>query len=110
LINRKFTRGDTLVPLYATLQDGAGTAISLTDQTITFYMENVADHTLKVNGSAASIQDAAAGEVLYSWAAADVNTVGKFWGWFVRTYGGKRGTHPIGEQLLIEFVDGPLDT
>jgi hypothetical protein len=42
-------------------------------------------------------------------AAVDVDTEGEYWGWFVRSDGsGKRATHPVGKQLLIEFVDGPV--
>jgi hypothetical protein len=108
MIIRKFVKGDRLTLLYATLQDGAGSPIDLTSQTVTFYMKPVASDTLKVNGAAVAIESAADGEVSYAWEAADVDTVGKYWGWFVRTRDGKTGTHPIGEQLLIEFAEGPL--
>jgi len=108
MLTRRFVKGDRLVALYATLQDGAGTAIDLTGQTVVFYMKNVTDGTVKVNGSAATIEDELSGQVSYSWAAADIDTAGKYWGWFVRSTAGLVGTHPIGEQLMIEIVNGPV--
>ena len=109
MLVRQFSRGDTLVALSAILQDGSGVALDLSGQTITFYMESVTTGVAKVSGAAASIVDAATGEVKYEWAAADVDTLGSYWAWFVRTLGGKRATHPIGDRLKIEIVDGPID-
>jgi hypothetical protein len=105
---RRFVKGDRLTLLYATLQDGAGTAVDLTGQIITFYMKNTVDGTIKVNGATATVEDVLLGTIYYSWAEADIDTVGKYWGWFVRTVAGLKGTHPVGEQFMIEIVNGPV--
>jgi hypothetical protein len=108
MIQRDFVKHDRLTQLYAVLQDGSGKAIDLLGQSILFYMVYADTKIVKVNGKAASIVDAELGEVSYTWEAADVDEVGKFWGYFVRVKDGLTGTHPIGEQLLIHIVPSPI--
>ena len=110
LFKRTFVRGDTLVGLYAILQDGAGTPVNLEGQEVYLYMQSVLDGSVKVDGKGVHVLDAVGGRVVYYWDAEDVNTLGGFWTWFVRTHEGKRSTHPVGDKLLVTFVDGPLDT
>jgi len=105
---REFTCGDIGVSLYATLQDGAGSAIDLTDQTVTFTMESVlSPGTNKVDGEAAAIVSAALGTVRYDWKANDVNTAGVYWGYFIRHSALGKATHPVGKQFQIVFRDMP---
>jgi subtilase family serine protease len=108
MIRREFVKGDLLIPLYATLQDGAGQPIDLTDTTVAFYMKDAVTDVMKVNAAAATIIDAPTGNIKYDWVAGDVDTLGEYWGWFVRTKGGKTGTHPIGKQLFIVIKEGPV--
>lgn len=100
---RKFTKGDTLVSLYAQLMDGSGNAVNLTGQTVVFNMVTTSDGTSKVSAASVTIITAATGEVRYDWAPADVDTADEYWGWFVRTSGGKTAHHP-GQGHLLKIV------
>lgn len=74
-------------PLYGKiLSDGA--PVNLTGSTVTFYMRPVNSSTLKVAGGAATVDGATTGDVHYSWAAADVDTVGSYVGWWRVTTAG----------------------
>lgn len=113
---RRFTQGDTLVPLTAILKDGAGALVDLTNQDVIFVMEDVFTKANKINGKAAQITDAVNGEVQYNWEDEDVDTPGTYWGWFIRrmVMGNsalpqvKPATHPVGKQLQIIFEESPL--
>lgn len=100
LQRRYFTVGDRLVGLAAQLVDAAETPIDITAQTVTFRMVKASDGTVKVNGAAAVVTEAATGKVRYDWAAADVNTAGVYYGYFIRTSGGVTATHPVDGPLL----------
>lgn len=112
---RKFTQGDTLVPLTAILKDGTGNVIDLTDQEVVFVMEDVFTKVNKVASSPAQITNAANGAVQYNWADTDVDTPGTYWGWFVRSVvmgdsanpSVKTATHPVGKQLQIVIEESP---
>jgi hypothetical protein len=70
-------RNDTAPAITATLTDSAGTAVSLTGATVRFHMRPNLDTTMKVD-AAATVDDAAAGEVSYSWQTGDTDTTGYF--------------------------------
>ena len=102
---RTFTKGDLLTSVYGQCLDGASLPIDITGQTITFYLADIATGTIKVNGAAAAIVTAATGQVRYDWTAPDIDTVGEYWGWFVRTTAGKKAHHPgQGHYLRIVIV------
>lgn len=58
-----------------------GAAFPLTTSTVKFQMRNEATDTLKVD-AAATVVDAPSGAVRYDWQAADVDTAGRFMGWW----------------------------
>lgn len=58
-----------------------GSAFNLTDSTVKMQMRLVNSSVLKVD-SAATIVDAASGQVRYDWAAADVDTQGDYAAWW----------------------------
>jgi hypothetical protein len=106
---RRFTKGDTLVSLYAQLKDGNGDPIDITGNTITFHMTKQSDNSVKVNNQSASIVDAATGKVRYDWASADVDTVADYYGWFIRTVASKPEHFPgQGKFLIIRIVGAPV--
>jgi len=104
---RKFVKDDTLVSLYAILEDAEGNVVDLSGHTVTFVMEAAATGVNKVDNKPAAIVSAAAGTVRYDWDPLDVDTEGKFYGWFVRTSGGKTAHHPIGKDLAIWICRKP---
>lgn len=111
---RRFTQGDTLVPLTAILKDGTGTVVPLSGQEVQFVMEDCFTKANKVSKPAV-ITDADAGAVQYNWEDEDIDTPGTYWGWFIRytTEGNsvapvvKKAHHPVGKQLQIIIEESP---
>lgn len=64
--------------LEATLTKGDGTPQDLTGATVTFFMERRSTGTIKVNGGAVTVLDAAAGTVRYTWTGTDTDTPGVY--------------------------------
>ena len=73
--------GDRQLPIGVICERADGTVVDLTGKTVKFSMITDAG-TAKVDNVAATLNDATAGKVQYSWAAADVDTAGVFWGYF----------------------------
>jgi hypothetical protein len=97
--------GDLITAIAATLQRPDGTAIDVTNLTVTFAMVNSETGAVKVNNAAATKDDAANGQVSYAPVAADVDTEGTFFGYF-RTEDGnsKIDTFPAKKgDLQIRF-------
>ena len=89
--------------------DDAG-AVSLTGATATFSMKNVSTGTVKVSAGACSL-GATTGQVTYSWASGDTDTVGKYYGEFRVTFGdGKKATFPSApEPYFIVYIQEVLE-
>lgn len=79
------------------------TPVSVTGTTVTFSMEDEAG-TLKVDGQTGSIVDAAKGIVGYDFAAADVDTVGIFFGQFTVAIGGTSFLVPNNRTQKLRIV------
>lgn len=96
------TRGDLLPELTATLQDADGVAVNLANaQAIEFHMTPVGSSTPKVNTTATFV-DKPAGQVKYTWAGADTDTAGRYYGEFeVEWPGPLTETFPNAERILI---------
>lgn len=109
---RRFTKGDRLISLSARLVDAEGDPVDLTGATVTLDMSPVRSKTKKIDGAAVVIEQTddpkTRGWVRYDWALADVDTVGSFNAWFIRSVGGKAAHHPgQGRYLVVEFVGAP---
>ena len=81
-------RNDTAPVFRAILKDGDDVVVDVTGATIRFHMFDQ-DKVLKVD-SAGSINNGTAGDVQYSWIAADTHTAGFFDSEFEVTYSGGR--------------------
>ncbi len=105
------SKGDTRTQLARTLKRPDGTVVDLTDLTLKFRMvTSVTPRTDKValTETGVTVTDAAAGEVQYDFQAADVNTAGKFFAFFVIDDSGKLETFPPDGDKLMVIVDDPL--
>jgi hypothetical protein len=98
------TVGNRQQALTHTVKGSSGTAINLTGYTVTFSMWDAADGTVVVSAAAATITTAAAGLVSYAWAAADVDTAGRYFGRFTATSGTSLTvTSPADTFLVIDI-------
>lgn len=78
-------QGDTSPAFRAILKDADGTAVDITGNLgVTFHMRNQAG-TVVVD-AAATVNDASAGDVKYSWSAGDTDTAGVYDAEFEVTY------------------------
>ena len=105
----RITKNDRARPLSATLRGPDGTPVDLTGNTVVFRMVEFDTPTnVTVNSVAATILSAADGTVEYSWAAGDVDAVGRFKGWFIRTItaSGKVEHFPgDGDYIKVDIVE-----
>lgn len=101
----RIKRNDRTKTLLVQAADGKGAYLDLTGATIVFSMRALDSVTLKVNRQAATIVDAATGQMEYQWAAADVNASGFYAGEFEVTQGGKTLTLPEDGYIRIEITD-----
>ncbi len=101
----KFKQNDTLPNLDVTLVDDDDAAINVSGATIRFLMRAPGSTTTKVD-AAGSIVSAADGQVRYSWAAGDLDTVGSYDAEFQVTFGsGGVRTFPTDGYLRIVVRD-----
>lgn len=70
-------QNDTLPSIEATLRDGSGAIIDLTDSTVRFHMRGKSERIAKVD-SPAVIVDPTAGTVRYDWSPEDTDTPGDY--------------------------------
>lgn len=111
------TKGDTRTPLAAQLTQpdtsGNDAAVDITGLTPKFKMV-ASDGTTKValTASNVSIVTAASGLVKYDFQAADVDTAGTYWGWFVIVDGSSETDHypHDGRTFKIVIHDKEGDT
>ena len=96
-------QNDTQPAFQATLKDGAGDPINLTNATVRFQMRESGADVLKID-AAASVISALSGIVRYTWGAADTNTAGFFDAEFVVTYSDNTvETFPNNEYITIRI-------
>jgi hypothetical protein len=99
-------RGDAGSVIEQTLRRN-GVAANLTGASVRFIMAPAPGQPPKVNAPA-TIVDAAAGRVSYTWTAADLDTPGRYVAeWQVTFSGGAIETWPTGRYIRIQ-VDGDL--
>lgn len=94
-------QNDTAPSLKATLKDGSGTVIDLTNATVRFHMKAVGATTTTTD-RACSVIDATNGVVQYNWQPADTDTVGTYTAEFEVTYSdGTIETFPNDSYLTV---------
>ena len=104
--------GDTQRDLLCTVTyviEGATTptARDLTGvSSVKFSMVNAATGVTKIDEAVATIDDAGTGKVSYSWTSSDVDTAGKFWGFFTVYTSTVTDTFPVKrDDLIVLFGD-----
>ena len=70
-------QNDTAPSIRATLKDGSGNVIDLTDATVRFHMKDLAG-TVKIDAAANVVSPATSGVVQYGWVAGDTDTTGSY--------------------------------
>lgn len=99
-------QNDTKPAIRATLKDGDGTVINLTDATVRFHMRAIGSSTNTVDAAATVVSPATGGVVQYSWAADDTDTIGTYQAEFEVTYGDLSvETFPNTGYIVVEIVD-----
>lgn len=100
----QLVRGCRLKPIRAELFAN-GAPRDLSASTFTFRMVSATDVTaVKVAAGACVIEDAVGGVVRYDPAAADVDTAGEYYGWFVEMQNSKTDRWPKDTELLIRIL------
>lgn len=108
--------GDTRTVLPVTLQQpntaGVLTAVNLTGHTVKFKMINAATNAVKVaeSDTGVTVVVAADGTVNKAFLAADVDTAGIYWGFFVSYEAGKPDHFPVHQQGLKIVIDSDTKT
>ena len=104
--------GDTQRDLLCTVTyviEGATTptARDLTGvSSVKFSMVNAATGVTKIDEASATIDDAGTGKVSYAWTSSDVDTAGKFWGFFTVYTSTVTDTFPVKrDDLIVLFGD-----
>jgi uncharacterized protein YfaS (alpha-2-macroglobulin family) len=70
-------QNDTYPPLTATLTDGYGNAIDLTDATVTLYMVNAAG-VVVIDGNPVTVTNPSSGVVEYEWGVGETSVPGEY--------------------------------
>lgn len=79
-------RGDDLPNFSTTLEDSTGSAVDLSNKTVTFNMQKEGSSGLKIDGGSVTVTDAANGAVKYNWdGSSDTDVSGDFKAEFVST-------------------------
>lgn len=78
-------QNDTAPSLRATLKDGSGNAIDLTNAAVRFHMKDLAG-TVKIDAAANIVSPATSGVVQYAWQSGDTDTAGSYYAEFEVTY------------------------
>ena len=73
-----------------------------------FYLRDESDGSMKIDGVAGSISDDVNGELTYAWAADDLDTAGRYAGWFV-VFWGATSTIPEPTSAAEVLVKNPYD-
>lgn len=99
-------QNDTSPSIRATLKDGSGAVINLTDAVVRFHMRLVGATTTKTDSAASIVSPATGGIVQYDWVAADTNTVGSYQAEFEVTFGDNSiETFPNNGYIRVEITD-----
>jgi hypothetical protein len=87
------------------LEKGNGTPVNLTGATVKFIMREIGAGSAKVN-AAATVVDAATGQVRYSWTTNDLDTPSSYQAeWEVTYSGGAKETFPADGYIYVVIRD-----
>ncbi len=96
-------RNDLRPTIDAIIEAPAGTAVDLTGATVKFIMALTVGATPKIN-TAATVLDAEAGSVRYTWTGTDTDTVGLYRAEFEVTFAsGAKRTFPVSDYLYVNI-------
>ena len=99
-------QNDTKPVLTAFLTDANNAAVNLSGATVTFNMRVEPAGTVKVNGTAATIEDAESGKVSYPWTSTNTNTADDYEAEFQVVYaGGGKQTFPGRNYIAVHVID-----
>ena len=99
-------QNDTSPSIRATLKDGDGTVINLTDASVRFHMRTVGGTSTTTDSAASIVSPATGGIVQYDWVAADTDTVGSYQAEFEVTYSDSSiETFPNNGYIRVEITD-----
>lgn len=99
-------QNDTSPSIRATLKDGDGSVINLTDCTVRFHMRSIGGTSTKIDASASIVSPSASGVVQYDWVPADTDTVGSYQAELEVTYGDLSvETFPNNGYIRVEITD-----
>lgn len=92
--------------LRAIVRDGdSGLPKNLTGYTAPTFTMIGSDNVAKISAASAVIEDAPNGVVRYDWSAGDVDTAGRFHGFFLLVNAASKNERfPVGKKLLIEIL------
>lgn len=97
---------DTAPTLDATLKDAAGNPENLENASVRFHMRKQGESGSPKVDAAATVLDASAGTVRYSWTAADTNVPGIYLGEFEVAYqDGSVQTYPNKDLMRVHVMD-----
>ncbi len=90
---------------FTLIKNSQGTPHDLTGATVVFSMASEIGETPKIDEGNVTIVDALAGEVRYSFDAADTDTIGMFYGEFEVTFSdGRILTFPEGDYINVNII------
>ena len=106
-----YKTGSTAPPFTYTLRDSSGDPIDVSGTaTVTLHLDDPDGNTV-LAGAAVTVEDGAAGEVSYSWAAGDLSTAGDHEAEFeITTEAGETRFVPPDRNIIIRVSDGPSTT
>ena len=99
-------QNDTRPAITANLTDANDAAVNLTGATVKFNMRVDPAGSVKINAGAATIEDAEAGQVSYSWPTSNTDTADDYEGEFQLTFaGGAVQTFPGRNWIAVHVID-----
>ncbi len=99
-------QNDTTPVITVDLTDSNDAAVNLTGATVVFSMRVEPAGATKISGASATVVDAEAGQVSYSWTAANTDTADDYEAEFQVTYsGGGVQTFPGRNWILVHIID-----
>jgi hypothetical protein len=99
-------QNDTRPAITANLTDANDAAVNLTGATVAFSMRVDPGGSVKVNASSASVTNAEAGQVSYSWTSGNTDTAADYEAEFQVTFaGGAVQTFPGRNWIAVHVID-----